>query len=328
MSTAESVYSVLIALGLLLNGLAIASGTPMRVLLAPLGDRRLLLGAVVIDLVLVPVALLAPAVVLALQPGETAGLVLLAAASTGPIGIALTRIGRGDVPATVAIVTALGTANLVTVPVLLAVLLPEAAGVPAHEVGRTLLLLLVVPLAAGGVLRRVLARRRWHPEAVTRLTRRLGAASTACIGAAVTVGLAIDPRGIVVQLLGPPLVPALLMISMAWMAATLLTGDGPRRRALWLTSTARSVGVALAVAAIHLPGAADTRATVLAVGGLTQALPILLLLARDRTTGAARAGAARAGGARAGGGAGGGAGRGAARPRRARRGRRERRPDV
>jgi predicted Na+-dependent transporter len=281
-STAESAYSLLITAGLLLNGLAVAGGTPVRALLAPLRDRGLLLGAVAVDLVVVPAALLLPTLVLDLRPGETAGLVLLAAASTGPIGIALTRIGRGDVPATVAIVTALGTANLVTVPALLAVLLPEAAGVPALEVGRTLLLLLVAPLGAGAVLRHLLGRRRWHPEAVARLARRLGAASTACIGAAVTVGLAIDPRGIVGELLGPPLVPALLMIAVAWVAAVLLTTDGPRRRSLWLASTARSVGVALAVAAIHLPGSAETRAAVLAVGGLTQALPILLLLGRDR----------------------------------------------
>ena len=293
MSTAESAYSLLITAGLLLNGLAVAGGTPVRALLAPLRDRRLLLGAVAVDLVVVPAALLLPTLVLDLRPGETDGLVLLAAASTGPIGVALTRIGRGDVPATVAIVTALGTANLVTVPALLAVLLPEAAGVPALEVGRTLLLLLVAPLGAGAVLRHLLRRRRWHPEAVARLARRLGAASTACIGAAVTVGLAIDPRGIAGELLGPALVPALLMIAVAWVAAVLLTTDGPRRRSLWLASTARSVGVALAVAAIHLPGSAETRATVLAVGGLTQALPILLLLGRDRW--ARPAGASRRG---------------------------------
>lgn len=282
MSAAEALYGVLIAVALLLNGLAVACAAPLRTLLAPLRERGLLVGAVVLDLVVVPVALLVPAAVLGVPAEAHAGLVLLAAASTGPIGVALTRIGRGDVAVTVSLVTALGVANVVTVPTLMALLLDDAVVVPAFEVGRSLLLLLVVPLAAGALLRRSLERHRQHPEAIARTAGRLGTASTTVLAAALVTGLAIDPVGIVRTLAGAPAVAGLVMVAAAGLCALALTRDGRRRRSLWLTATARAVGVALAVAAIHLPGADLTRSTILAVGGLTQGLPILTLLARDR----------------------------------------------
>lgn len=290
MSAAEAVYTVLVTVALLLNGMAIACAAPLRELLAPLRERRLLLGAAGLDLVVVPIALLVPAVALDASADMLAGLVLLAAASSGPIGVALSRIGRGDVPLTVSLVTALGVANVATVPLLLALLLPEALAIPVAAVGRSLLLLLVVPLTAGAVLRRVLERWRRHPESVARTARRLGAASSALLAGALTTGFAIDPRGILDALVGPSAVAGVTLVVVAGLATLTLTRDGRRRRALWLTTTARAVGVALAVAAIHLPDATGTRATVLAVGGLAQALPILLLLGRDRFAPAAGAG--------------------------------------
>lgn len=282
MTGAEFAYAVLITTGLLLNGLAVGLAAPLRALLAPLREWRLLAGVVVVDLLVVPAGLLVPAALAGADPEVTAGLVLLAGASTGAIGVALTRIGRGDVPVAVSIVTALGAANLVTVPLLMAVLLPEAVTVPLVAVGRSLLVLLVLPLVAGSQLRRLLERRRLHPEAVARTARRFGSSSTVVIGAALATGFAIDPRGILGALAGVPALSGVTMVVAAGLAAAVLSRTVRRRRALWLTMTARSVGVAVAVAALHLPDADTTRATVLAVGGLTQILPILLLLGRDR----------------------------------------------
>ncbi len=282
MRDAELGYAVLITTGLLLNGLAVGLSAPLRDLLAPLREWRLLAGVLVVDLLVVPAGLLVPAAVAGAEPAVTAGLVLLAGASTGAIGVALTRIGRGDVPVAVSIITALGAANLVTVPLLMAVLLPEAVTVPIDAVGRSLLVLLVLPLVAGTQLRRLLERRRRHPEAVARTARRLGSASTFVIAAALVTGFAIDPRGILGALGGVPALSGVTMVVAAGLAASALSRSGRRRRALWLTMTARAVGVAVAVAALHLPGADTTRATVLAVGGLTQLLPILLVLSHDR----------------------------------------------
>ncbi len=281
MSGAEAFYGVLLSLALLLNGMAVACTAPMGELLAPLRERSLLVGAVLLDLLVAPAALLVPAALLGVSDATFAGLVLLAAASTGPIGIALTRIGRGDVPVTVSIVTALGAANVISIPILMAVLLDGSVFVPVVEVGRSLLLL-VLPLLAGVMTRRLLERGRRHPEAIARTARRLGAASTSLLGGALVTGFAIDPAGIVRTLVGAPAAIGLVMLVAAGVGALVLTRDGRRRRSLWLAATARAVGVALAVVAIHLPDADEARAVILAVGGLTQGLPVLLLLARDR----------------------------------------------
>lgn len=280
--TAETVYGALVTVALLLNGAAVACGSPLRRLLAPLRERRLVVGAVVLDLFVVPLALLGPAAALGVTPEAFAGLVLLAAASTGPIGVALTRIARGDVAATVSIVTALGVANVVTVPALMLLLLDEPLVVPVAAVGRSLVVLLVAPLAVGALVRRVLERRQRHPEAIARTARVLGSASTLVLGGALLTGLAIDPAGILRTAVGAPAVTGLVMVGAGGLGAAVLTRDRRRRRALWLTATARSVGVALAVLALHLPDATDARATVLAVGGLGQGLPLLILLGRDR----------------------------------------------
>lgn len=295
MSTAASTaYTFLVTAGLLLNGIAVACAAPLGTLLEPLRDRGLLAGAVVIDLVLVPTALLVPAALLGVDDEVVAGLVLLAAASSGPIGVALTRIARGDVPATVSIVAALGAANLLTVPLLMGALLPGTVDVPTVAVGRSLLVLLVIPLAAGVVLRRSLLLRRRHPEAIARTAQRIGAASSLAIAGAAVTGLVIDPGGIAATLAGPAAVSAAAMLLAAGLGAVVASRDAGRRRSLWLTATARSVGVALAVAALHLPDAEGTRATVLAIGGATQVVPVLMLLGRDRW--AQRRGRVRAGG--------------------------------
>lgn len=282
MSRIELAYSLLVTAALLVNGLAVAGGTPVRELLAPLRERRLLASALLLDLVVVPTALLVPAALLGSDPGTLAGLVILAAASAGPIGVALTRIARADIATSVALVSLLGVANLITTPLLMTLLLPTALHVPALELGRSLLLLLVLPLAAGVLLRRTLLRRRWHPERTARLIRRLGATSSLLLAGAVTVGFLIDPRAIVRDVSGPPALAGLAMLVVTGGVIGLLGLDRRRARSLWLVTSARSVGVGLAIVAIHLPDTLAARTSVLAIGGLTQALPLLVLLALAR----------------------------------------------
>jgi BASS family bile acid:Na+ symporter len=280
--SAETTYAILISLALLVNGLAVAGATPLRTLVAPLRDHRLLVRAAAIDVLVVPLVLLGPAVLLDLPTGVIAGVAIVAAASNGPIGVALTRMGRGDVPVAVALVTALGAANVVTIPVLMMILVPAAVGVPVVAIAQSLLLLLGLPLAAGALLRRAQVARRRHPEAIALTARRLGTVASVLLTVALASALAIDPRGIVAAATGPLPVIALVALALLAAAARLVTRDPVLWRTLWLTLSARSVGVALAVVALHLPSVPGTLSAVLVVGGLTQIVPVLLLLVTDR----------------------------------------------
>jgi len=281
-SGAETTYAVLITLALMVNGLAVAGATPLRTLLAPLRDGGLLLRAAAIDVLLVPLILVGPAVLLDLPAGVVAGIAVVAAASNGPIGVALTRIGRGDVPVAVALVTALGAANVVTIPILMMLLVPAAVGVPVGAIAQSLVLLLGLPLAAGAALRRIQERRQRHPEAIARTARRLGAVSSALLALALCSAFAIDPRGVVADADGPVPLIALGGLVLLAGAARLVTRDPVLWRTLWLTLTARSVGVALAVVALHLPRVPGTLSAVLVVGGLTQIVPVSAILIGDR----------------------------------------------
>ena len=70
-------------------------------------------------------------------------------ASAGPLGIKAAQLARADLPYAIALVVVLGVANAVAIPVWVALLLPPGVQVPMGPVVRTLLLLVLAPLAVG-----------------------------------------------------------------------------------------------------------------------------------------------------------------------------------
>lgn len=278
----EQVYAILLVAALLTNGIAVAGGAPLRVLFAPLRRPRLMLAALAIDIVLVPAALLIPAHLLDLDAGVQAGLVLVATSSAGPIGIALTRMVRGDVPLAVTIVTTFGALNLLTVPLIAGLLLPESVMLPLLPVAASLLGLVIAPLVVGRVLGALAVRRGVRQDVVERILARVGRLSSVLLLVAIMTAMTLDLREVGTLLAGPMTVITLSVMGLVLTGVLLTDRDAARRRTLAVVLNARGAGVALAVATLHLPGVAGARPTILAFSGLTQALPALLLLARDR----------------------------------------------
>lgn len=281
-SALESVYTVLLVASLVLNGVAVAGAVPLRTLFAPLRDPRPVLSALVLDLLIAPLLILLPAVLLRLDPHVYAGLVLIAASSTGPIGIVLVRIAGADLRLGVSLVTLFGVANLVTIPVLTTLLLPATVPLPVLPVLLSLVTLILLPLLAGRGFSRLSARMGWSRAVEQRVLGHLARASTILLAGAVLTAAFLDLEG-VLRLLAGPITPIVLLSLIGVVVGARLVGRSRAERlTVGLVISARGAGVALAVAGLHLADAPDTRAAILAVAGVTQLLPLLAAIAAGR----------------------------------------------
>lgn len=291
MDIAELAYGVLLVVALVLNGIVLTGATPLRPLFAPLREPRLLIGIIVLDLVAVPLVAIGGTELLDLDATTRAALVIVAAASCGPIGIALTRLARGDVPLGVTLVVGLGALNLVSVPILTGLLLPESMTIPLSGLLSNLVGLVLVPLALGRAYATVAERRGLSVATQRRsldVMRRV--ADLALLGAVATAAT-IDLSETLDVLAGPVLAIAVVVMLVVLAGARLITADRARIRTIAVTINARAIGLALTIAALQLADVPGLRATILAYGGLTQIVPlavVLLLRLRGRDAGAGR----------------------------------------
>jgi BASS family bile acid:Na+ symporter len=278
----ETLYAVLLIGALALNGIAIAGVTPLRELTAPMREGGLVARIIALDVVIVPLVAIGAAIVLDVDPVTRAGLVVVCAASSGPIGIALSRIARGDVPLGVTIVVGLGAFNLLTVPLVTSLLLPSGFAISIVTLLTSLLGLAVAPLVLGRVVAVLKLRSGASDAAYLRGIALVGRIADVALLGAVSTAFLLEPRAVLAALSGPVLGIAFVVMLVVTLCARAVTDDPARIRTIALTVNARAVGLALALATLHLGDVEGLRATILAYGGLTQLVPILVVLAARR----------------------------------------------
>ena len=278
MAGIETLYAVLLLTALALNGIAIAGVTRLRELAAPAREVGLVARVMTLDVLVVPLVAVGAAIALDVDPVTRAGLVLVSAASSGPIGIALSRIARGDVPLSVTIVVGLGALNLITVPVVTTLLLPSGVTIPLTTLITSLIGLAVAPLLLGRLVALLRERSKASDAAYVRMIARLRLGADVTLFGAVTTAFLLDTRELIAALRGPVLGIAFFVMLVVMLCARAVTDDPARIRTVAITINARAVGLALALATLHLGDVEGLRATILAYGGLTQLVPILVVL--------------------------------------------------
>lgn len=278
----ETLYGLLLVGALVLNGIAIAGNTPLSALFEPVREGRLLGRIVALDLLIVPAVVVGTATLLGVGPVGLAGLVIVSAASSGPIGMALTRIARGDVPLSVTLVVGLGMLNLVTVPLVTWLLLPAGITIPITSLMTSLAGLAVAPLLIGRLFARVTQAARLSGPTVLRILAGVRRTGDVLLLGAIATALLLEPSEVLEALTGPVLIVAVVAMLAISLTARLVTSDPRRVRTVAITVNARAIGLALTLATLHLGDVAGLRAVILAYGGLTQMVPVLtvLLLAR------------------------------------------------
>lgn len=218
------------------------------------------------------------------QPDLRIGLLLLLVTPCTDWYLVFTAMARGHTGVAAALLPVNLVLQLALLPVYVLLLGGKAAAVEPTTLVESVLLVLVVPLAAAVVLR-ALARRLPDPARATqRLTDCAAFAVMPLLLLAVAGMLAwqaqevADNAGVFWQLLPPLAIFFVLAPVLASITAGLLRGPGPERVALVMTTTARNSPIALAIAVAAFPGR-PLIAVALVIGPLVE-LPVLAVLAQ------------------------------------------------
>jgi BASS family bile acid:Na+ symporter len=126
--------------------LAMGLGLTLREILAPLRNGRLVVLALLANCVLMPLGALAIAKLLRLDQPLGLGLLLLGAAAGSPFLPKLAAMAQGDLASAVALMVLLTVVTIVYMPLVLP-LLVEGVSVDSLKIARSLVLLMLLPLA-------------------------------------------------------------------------------------------------------------------------------------------------------------------------------------
>jgi BASS family bile acid:Na+ symporter len=212
---------------------------------------------------------------------ESTGILLVAAASAGPLSLKVVDIAKGDLSLAMSLVLILELANIVIIPLWPALLLPDGVGSPALDVARSVIVLIVLPLIASWALR------AWRPAVTERLVGPLRRASTVGFVAALILVLARSVS-VIPEVAGSGVLPvAVVTLIVGMLAAAVVVGNGrPTRIAASMVTGVRANATALAVAGTAFAGQPRVTAAIVVFGLVSIALPSLaaVALARRRAT--------------------------------------------
>lgn len=254
------------------NLAAIGLELEIRAALAPLGNLRFVMVVVVLDWLLGPAFAWGLAKAMPMAEPYALGLILIGLAPAAPFLPMMVRRAGGDLAyaACFMLIAAVGT--VIFMPVMLPILAPGLA-VSSWTIARPLIVLLLVPLAAG------LAIRAWAPLAAShihRLVKRLADAATLAMLAAIVI---LYYRGFV-EAIGSYAIAAQLIYAIGTTVGSYrLSGGLPldQRSVVSLGACTRNLGAALAPL---LAVTADPRTTVMIALGVPTTLLVAALAAR------------------------------------------------
>ena len=149
----ETIITLSIYLFIITSMLFIGLGHSYRDILAPFKNVKLVLFALLVNLILIPVAGYLIATVFALSGAMIVGFLLMTSAPGASYSPRIAEIAEGDVPFSTGLMFLLSTVALVSAPITILLLLPEGSTVSVWPVIRTLLLLMFIPMVIGLLIR-------------------------------------------------------------------------------------------------------------------------------------------------------------------------------
>jgi BASS family bile acid:Na+ symporter len=273
----DQFYQVALALTLWITGLGLGMSFGPRLILRTLRRGGLFARATVLDVVIVPLMVWGLVEAFSIPDHYATGLLLVGVASAGALGIKAAQLARADLPYAIALVVVLEAANVVAIPVWVALLMPPGVQVPMWPVVRTLLLLVLAPLAVGMAVR---ARR---PPTAARLAQLAAPLSTVGLLVVIAIVLARYARIVLDAFVtvGPAALTAVLL---ALLLGWLLGGPArPTRAATALVTGVRANGPALAIAQASFPSLAAVSVAIVAFAMFSVLLPVSFAIVAGRT---------------------------------------------
>lgn len=251
--------------------LAVGLGLTIRQILAPLRDGRLVVLSLLANFVVAPLIAVALARVLSLEEPLGAGLLLVGIAGGAPFLLKLADLAKGNMPFAVGLMVMLMIITVGYMPIVLPLLL-EGVSVNPANIARSLILLMLIPLAAG------LALKAWHPPSAARVRALAAPVSSIAMIFVVTLTTA-GHLGSMVRVLGSfGILAAVIFIAISVACGWVLGGPGvDTRRVLSLGTAQRNTAAALVVAGQNF---SDPRVVVMITVVMIVSFAMLMPLAR------------------------------------------------
>lgn len=247
MSTAELITLIaklsaltFVVASMLAMGLSLTAGE----ILAPLRNMRLVVVALVANFILVPALAYGLGQLFGLAQSLN-GLILLGAAGGAPFLPKLVQGARQDIAFGVGLMVMLMVVTIVYLPLVLPLLLPGVSVKPG-EIAKSLVVLMLIPLALG-----LLWRSHWADDAA-QWQPVFAKLSSIAILVMLVVGVGLNVSNII-SLIGTRGIAALLVLVLGAIAIGLVLG-GTERNVLGLGTGLRNFSAAILVAAQNFSG--------------------------------------------------------------------------
>lgn len=232
LATLIFVISSMLALGLSLT---------VRQILDPLKDVNLVVRALLANFVLVPLAAFLLKTVIPLDPSLGIGLILLATAAGAPFLPKLAQAAKADIAFSVGLMVLLMVVTVVYVPIVLPLLLPGVSVNPV-EIGRSLVVLMLLPLAMG-----LLVKARYE-EIAAALQPHMAQASSISLLAVFVLMLVLNFDTMIGAIGSGAIMTAIVFILLALVLGYGLGPTAATRSVMGLGTAQRNIAAAMVVA--------------------------------------------------------------------------------
>jgi BASS family bile acid:Na+ symporter len=251
--------------------LSVGLGLTVPQVVTPLRNGRLVVLALLANFVLAPMAAIALARLFGLDEALGVGLLLVGLAGGAPFLLKLADLARANMPFAVGLMVVLMVITVGYMPLVLPLLL-EGVSVNPANIARSLIVLMLIPLAAG------LALRAWHPPGAVRV--RAVVAPISSISMLLVVGLttAAHLRSMLSILGSLGIAAAVSFVVICFGLGWALGGPGTDTRGVMSLGTAqRNTAAALVVAGQNF---SDPRVVVMITVVMIVSFAVLMPLAR------------------------------------------------
>lgn len=263
LSTLVFVVTSMLAMGLSLT---------VTQIIAPLRNARLVILALLANFVLVPLVAYLINLIIPLSDGLKVGLILVSTAAGAPFLPKLAQAAKGNLAFSVGLMVLLMMVTILYMPLMLPLLL-QGVTVNPWDIARSLILLMLIPLAAGLFIK---AR---YMEIAAQLQPPLAQASTFAIALLLVSGLLANLSSILAVIGTGGIIAALLFLAVALVIGYFLGGkDAQTRSVLGLGTAQRNLAAALVVATANFDDP-DVMVMVLVLGLL--GLVVLMVTAGE-----------------------------------------------
>jgi BASS family bile acid:Na+ symporter len=263
--------------------LSVGLALTVKQVLDPLRNGRLVVLSLLANFVMAPIVAIGLARLLGLEEPLAVGLLLVGVAGGAPFLLKLADLAKGDMPFAVGLMVVLMVITVGYMPIVLPLLL-EGVSVNPANIARSLILLMLIPLAAG------LALRAWHPPSAARVRAFVAPVSSISMVFVVVLTTA-GHFGSMVSTLGSfGILAAAIFVVICFGIGWVLGGPGrDTRGVLSLGTSQRNTAAALVVAGQNFSDAkVVVMITVVMIVSFAILMPLARALARRQESGAVR----------------------------------------